>query len=252
MLNFLNFFVLFPSCFPRSAKYTIFKERAREMKIVCSIALELATTLIMATPLMYNRDSCVIAVACIFIANKFKPIFDIPKWWTYIPELINTEESTIKDLADLIFDALRYARTSWSQFEQFAEKKSPSISSPINSNPSVSPSLSSFDGSITPPQKIQLDIYNQRKADCSADSDDHILNRFLSQKSYTYGTASATPSACSSETNSLGSTGLGNKAQSVPSTFRRKSVAGTFSKPFNMMTPSKGSIVSPLVRSMKT
>jgi len=236
-----------------SEKHTIFKERAREMKIVCSIALELATTLIMATPLMYNRDSSVIAVACIFIANKFKPIFDIPRWWTYLPELINTEESTIKDLADLIFDALRYAKTSWSQFEQFVEKKSPSLSSPLHSNPSASPSLSSFDGSITPPQKIPLDIYNQRKADCSADSDDHILNRFLSQKSYTYGTASTTPSACSSETNSLGSTGLGaNKTQSVPSNFRRKSVAGTFNRPFNMMTPGKGSIVSPLVRSMKT
>jgi len=223
------------------------------MKIVCSCALELATTLIMATPLMYNRESTLIAVACILIANKFKPILGIDKWWSYLPELENTEEITIRDLADLIFDSLRYSKTQWSQLDLLYEK-SPSLSSPLHSNPSASPSLSSFDGSATPPQKVPLEVYNQirRGADSSNDSnEDHMLNRFLSQKSYTYGKSPSTPSACSSETNSLGSTGFGNKSKTMPSNFRRKSLAGTFSKPYNMMTANK-STLSPLVKSLKT
>jgi len=94
-------------------RYESFKSRDREMKTLCSIALTFANNLITTTPIMINRESCVIAAACIYISNSFKSILNIEKWWKNIAGCENLPEKHLLDTADLLYDLIKYSQNNW-------------------------------------------------------------------------------------------------------------------------------------------
>lgn len=253
-----------------SEKHESFKEKEGEMKMICTCALNLATTLVSSTPIMYNRESCHIAAACIYISNKFQHLLSIPEWWKAVPGCENFSEALLKDLADLIFDTIKYINTNWTYVEDFREKTS-AFNSPqyplsnvsecsMNGSPLLSMEAflespphggssrgTSCDGSVT--ATVASGDNEDKLTGILGEDNGHLspLARFINQKQYMFENSSTT-STCSSETISLGSAGAGRKILKI----RRRSVAIPFSKPENVPFSKIKNLypASPLVKTL--
>lgn len=94
-------------------KFKSFKFNDKKMKFICTSALSFATSVVNSTPIMINRDSCLVAAACLYISNSFKSFLNISDWWKHIPGCQNFTEKNLTDTADLVFDVIKYSQNNW-------------------------------------------------------------------------------------------------------------------------------------------
>lgn len=94
-------------------KCDAFRANSKKSKTLCDVALQFANVISNLTPLMINREACVLAASCLYISNSFKPILNIKDWWKVIEGCEDVKESKITSTADLIYDVVRYSQNNW-------------------------------------------------------------------------------------------------------------------------------------------
>lgn len=123
-------------------KFKCFKANEKKMNTLCHCAIHIATLLVESSPIMLNRESSVVAAACILVANNFKPVMEISDWYKFIIGCENLDVRTLKETADLVFDTLKYNQVNWLNLpteplviNQIHVKSQSTSSSPVHTSP---------------------------------------------------------------------------------------------------------------------
>jgi len=221
-------------------KYDVFKASEKKMSTLCHCAILLATRLVEACPIMLNRNSPVLAAACLYVSNGFKDILNIKEWWKNVDGCECLSEKVLHEEADLVFDVVKHSSSDW--IETIQHQVSPmeqlQLGNLSNNGLPLKGTVGHFEHKIqgvvgqSPPQSMMMSPMSSLASESSGFGSDngkfsfnnsgssgsrpkiekqvlqpgHLspLTSFMKNRSFTYEKSnSCSASTCSSETNSV-------------------------------------------------